>query len=129
MSSSRVTATNLAMHAHLQCDLYLHQTYHGMSPEASGKGAVERHKSPAAIPLAAFASGNTWESSLFAHLDQLGLLLTNSGPPLSGIDVASIIALDSRPHFFVAGLVFSPPYHRLAQEYAKHGVKAQYVPL
>jgi hypothetical protein len=130
MPASRVTATNLAIHAHLQCDLYLHQSYHGVSPartETSRSHIHESRKSPAAISVAAFTSGNAWESALLTHLDQLGLLLTNSGPPLSGSDIASIIDLDDRPHFFVAGISFWPPRERLAEEYAQHGVKAEHV--
>ena len=129
MPSSRITATNLSVHAHLQCDLYLHQSYHHGSANTEAAHVIERSESPAAISLAAFTSGNAWESTLLTHLDQLGLLLTNSGPPLSGLEIASIIELDNRPHVFVAGITFWPPPDRLAEEYAKHGVKPEHVSL
>lgn len=132
MPSPRVTATNLAAHAHLQCDLYLHQSYHGVNSSSIAdvshiRGAGHREP-PAAILLATFAPGNDWESALFMHLDQHGLLLTNQGPPLSGADIASVIELDDRSHFFVAGIEFWPPRQKLLEKYEKRGVDAEDVP-
>lgn len=129
MPSSRVTATNLSKHTHLQCDLYLHQSYHrGTTANTEASPTVINDcESPAAISLAAFTSGNGWESTVMEHLDQHGLLLNKSSPPLSGSEIASIIGLDDRAHFFVAGITFWPPSDRLAEEYAKHGVKAENV--
>ncbi|KAF8584284.1 hypothetical protein K439DRAFT_1616799 [Ramaria rubella] len=69
-----------------------------------------------------------WEVTLFTHLDQLGLLLINSGPPLSGEDIASIINLDERAHFFVAGIDFLPPQQKLAEEYTKREIRIEDVP-
>jgi hypothetical protein len=131
-SSRRITASGLANHAHLQCDLYLHQSYHGTSSADETDQSLDhgrkQTKRPGATILAAVTSGDAWESALFSHLDQHGLLLTNKGPPLSGGDIASVIQLDERPHFFVAGLTFWAPQHELTREYLKRGVAVQDVP-
>lgn len=104
----RVTATSLAAHAHFQCDLYIYQAYHGVSsPSTTNSGASAprtARSEPSAIQLAALTSGNAWESTLFEHLDQHDLLLTNRGPPLTGADIVSIIELEERSHFFVSGI-------------------------
>lgn len=108
-----LSATNLATHHHLGCDLYLHHTYWGTDP------AKTRLTIPSELSKAQFERGNEWESALFSWLDEEGLLLRVFSSALEASEIKDIIQFDERDHFFVAGLSFWPPKEALDAEFAK----------
>jgi hypothetical protein len=128
----RLTATNLAVHQHLSCDLFLHNVYHerngrSLTDDGNVKANAGKNTSTAKRPVtselskAQFDRGNEWEANLFQWLDKTGLLLTVSSGPLQGHDIWKIVDLDERLHFFVAGLEFSPN-HALREGFRRAGV-------
>jgi hypothetical protein len=108
---SSLSATNLAVHHHLQCDLFLHHTYHKTSSN------VALIAQPSGLTNAQFERGNDWEAKLLAWLDQRGLLLTIRSTAFTGLDLRSVIDLDDREYFYIAGLSFLPPQDALDKEY------------
>src|ERR1700733_12273252 len=129
----RLTATNLAVHQHLSCDLFLHNVYHerngrSLTDDGNVKANAGKNTSTAKRPVtselskAQFDRGNEWEANLFQWLDRMGLLLTVLSGPLHGRDIWEIVDLDERPHFFVAGLKFWAPNHTLREEFRKAGM-------
>ena len=108
-----LSATNLATHHHLGCDLYLHQTYWGTDPSKRSLST------PSELSKAQFERGNEWESALFTWLDEEGLLLRVFSSALEASEIEDIIQFDERDHFFVAGLSFWPPNEVLAAEFAR----------
>ena len=108
-----LSATNLATHHHLGCDLYLHQTYWGTDPSKTSLSI------PSELSKAQFERGNEWESALFTWLDEEGLLLRVFSSALEASEIEDIIQFDGRDHFFVAGLSFLPPNAALATEFAR----------
>jgi hypothetical protein len=98
---SRLSATNLAAHHHLSCDLYLHNIYH-----RRGKNAQD----PSELAKANFERGLDWEQAcLFPFLDRENLLLTVPPTPVDAGILSANIEADDRDHFFVAGVTFWPP--------------------
>ncbi|KAJ7188762.1 hypothetical protein C8R46DRAFT_1055706 [Mycena filopes] len=98
---SRLSATNLAVHHHLSCDLYLHNVYHR-------RGKLDA-RDPTELAKANFERGLEWEATLFAFLDEENLLLTIPPTPVDGDVLSANIEADERDHFFVAGVAFWPP--------------------
>ncbi|KAJ7099528.1 hypothetical protein B0H15DRAFT_878098 [Mycena belliarum] len=100
---SRLSATNLAVHHHLSCDLYLHNIYY--------RRAKADAQDPSELAKANFERGLDWESCLFSFLDGPGidLLLTVPPTPVDADTLRANIEADDRDHFFVAGVAFWPP--------------------
>jgi hypothetical protein len=100
----RLSATNLAAHHHLSCDLYLHNVYH--RPQASHNLNAQ---DPSELAKANFERGLEWERLLFSFLDRENLLLTIPPTPIDSDVLSANIEADDRDHFFVAGVAFWPP--------------------
>jgi hypothetical protein len=112
--SHRLSATNIAAHHHLSCDLFLHNVYHGSPSLSTGNP-------PSELSKAQFERGNDWEAKLCSWLDAEGLLLTVLSRPLTADDLREIIDIDERSHFYIAGLTFWPPREALAAEFLRAG--------
>ncbi|KAJ7476303.1 hypothetical protein B0H11DRAFT_1727332 [Mycena galericulata] len=109
-----LSATNLATHFHLDCDLYLHNIYRPRGTEA---------KEPSELTKANFKRGLDWEQScLLPFLDRVNLLLTVPSVPLDGNVLRANIEADDREHFFVAGIEFWPP-QEFIQRFLDRGVE------
>lgn len=118
-----LSATKLAIHHHLKCDLFLHNSYHGHEIGSFRKksGKIKESK-VGELVKAQFKRGNAWEKALFAWLDAQGLLLhVHSSGPLEPSEIKDIISFDERPHFFIAGLYFKPPSDAFAGRFAGNG--------
>jgi hypothetical protein len=102
-----LTATNLATHHHLQCDLYLHYTYHGIQKHLG----YNTHTSgaPSELAKAQFERGIGWETALYKWLDEEGLLLRLGPVVYTAADLGEMLDLDERGHFFVTGISIQPP--------------------
>jgi hypothetical protein len=135
----RLTATNLADHQYLGCDLYLHHVYHDYDPRnghsltdggnilnVGSKANASKNTGTAKGPInelsmAQFDRGNEWETNLLQWLDRKGLLLRVRSTPMHGCDIWETVDLDERPHFFVTGLKFSPN-DALREKFSKAGM-------
>jgi len=98
-----LSATNLAVHQHLECDLYIHNIYNCSTISTTGSD------SPSELAKAQFKRGIDWETSLYSWLDQTNLLLKVPSIPLEPQGLLENILADDRRHFFITGLVFLPP--------------------
>ncbi|PPQ79589.1 hypothetical protein CVT26_015431, partial [Gymnopilus dilepis] len=112
---SSLTATNLAVHQHFNCDLYVHNVYHGRTVLGQPSGT----SSPSELSKAHFKRGLDWESSLFSWLDRSNLLLKVPSIPIEGNRLLQNILADDRSHFFIAGLTFWPPQNELDERFIK----------
>lgn len=128
-----LSATNLAIHHHLQCDLYLHNVYYGppRSTYEQDNVAIATDASPgvtSTITAAHLSRGNDWEAKLLSWLDSEGLLMRVASGVLDGDDVQSLIelALDERDHFFIAGLTLQPPMDALRSKSQGHALPVQF---
>jgi hypothetical protein len=130
-AAKSLSATNLAIHHHLNCDLYLHYVYHGtadesdaaaVSVEADDADASTPH-APSALLKAQFERGLDWERRLFQWLDDADELLTIVSPRTDGKALLATLECDARTHFFVAGLAFTPPNAAFAQTYDRAGAE------
>ncbi|KAJ7287131.1 P-loop containing nucleoside triphosphate hydrolase protein [Mycena rebaudengoi] len=100
---SPLSATKLAVHHHLSCDLYLHNVYYGRNKSSEGQD-------PSELSRANFERGIDWEQScLFPFLDRENLLLTIPPTPVDAATLIAHIEADDRDHFFVAGTAWWPP--------------------
>jgi hypothetical protein len=123
-AANSLSATNLAIHHHLNCDLYLHYIYHGCEPiaepvppnEAATNAApsVQLHSE---LTKAQFERGMEWERRLFKWLDDSDLLLTILPRRTDSQALQEIIDIDERDHFFIAGLGFEPPNKAFAMTF------------
>ncbi|KAL5483134.1 hypothetical protein ACEPAI_8363 [Sanghuangporus weigelae] len=128
-----ISATTLAVHHHLQCDLFLYNSYHG--PVASNSFGsksnprLRKRTEPPELLKATFSRGNRWEETLFSWLDRKNLLLRVLSNVLSGREIEEIIelALDERDHFYVAGLSFEPPVGAFESRYHRESGKRSVV--
>lgn len=112
-----LSATNIAAYHHLNCDLFLHNIYHG-SAGGSSHGVVP----PSELSEAQFERGLDWESALFKWLgNEVNSLLQVPSTPLQAEYLRENIEFDDRDHFFIAGLTFWPPQDAFASEFAKEG--------
>lgn len=111
-----LTATNLAVHQHLSCDLYIHNVYH-RHPSILSEGADPTATSE--LTKAQFKRGLDWEATLYGWLDDSGLLLKVPAIPLSNSadSLLENILADERAHFFITGLSFWPPQAKLTERY------------
>lgn len=106
-----LTATNLAVYQHLNCDLYIHNIYNGSaSTELSSS-------SPSELTKAHYKRGLDWESVLYTWLDDSNLLLKVPPIPLEGNNLLENIFADDRNYFFIAGLTFWPPEAQLSEKF------------
>ena len=112
-----LSATNIAAHHHLKCDLFLHNAYHYTSSRSPSLNQ------PSELSKAQFEHGIDWEQRLFAWLDQQGLLLTVASSTLDVIDLKAILDFDDRTHFYVAGLSFWAPMDALRDQYIHTGTQ------
>jgi hypothetical protein len=111
-----LSATNLAVHHHLSCDLYLHNVYHGPSTPGQTSTCSE-------ISKAQFERGTEWETLLFSWLDKSNLLLTVPSAPFQANELRENIQADDRDHFFIAGLTFWPPKDALNAHFLENGTE------
>lgn len=110
-----LSATNIAIYHHLNCDLYLWNTYNE---------PITTTDSPQDLPelsKAQFHRGEDWESTLFAWLDQSNLLLRVPPIPMEADVLMENILADDRDHFFIAGLRFWPPQDAFTKRYEALG--------
>jgi hypothetical protein len=108
-----LSATNLAVHQHLECDLYIHNVYNCSTISTMGSD------SPSELAKAQFKRGIDWETSLYSWLDQSNLLLKVPSIPLEPQGLLENILVDDRRHFFITGLVFSPPNANLKPRFVQ----------
>ncbi|KAF8806577.1 hypothetical protein BYT27DRAFT_7101537 [Phlegmacium glaucopus] len=110
-----LSATNLAVYQHLNCDLYIHNVYNGASQNTTDTGT----SSPSELTKAQYKRGLDWESSLYSWLDRSKLLLKVPSMPLEASSLLENIQADDRIHFFITGLNFWPPQAKLAEMFAR----------
>ncbi|KLO13677.1 hypothetical protein SCHPADRAFT_873805 [Schizopora paradoxa] len=117
-----LSATKLAIHHHLKCDLYLHNSYHNSRPTRNtSKNNVNATTD---LTKAQFQRGDEWERALNAWLDAEGLLIhVRSTGPLTSAELQDIIEFEERPHFFISGLYFNPPNSAFADRFAANGFR------
>ncbi|KDR75650.1 hypothetical protein GALMADRAFT_248246 [Galerina marginata CBS 339.88] len=108
-----LSATNLAVHQHLSCDLYIHHIYNGIEDRGLYTGTA----SPSELAKAQFKRGIDWESSLYSWLDRSHLLLQVPSIPLGADSLLENILADDRSHFFITGLTFWPPQAQLKERF------------
>jgi len=113
-----LSATNLAVHQHLNCDLYVHNVYHGTSASASASPEAGT-SSPSELSKAQYKRGLDWESSLYSWLDRSNLLLKVPSIPLDAESLLENILADEREQLFIAGLTFWPPQASLAKRFTQ----------
>ncbi|KIM40310.1 hypothetical protein M413DRAFT_73796 [Hebeloma cylindrosporum] len=111
-----LSATNLAVHQHLECDLYIHNVYN-RSTTTMGSD------SPSELAKAQFKRGIDWETSLYSWLDQSNLLLKVPSIPLEPQALLENILADDRRHFFITGLIFWSPNSDLKPLFDKAGTQ------
>lgn len=104
-----LSATNLAVCQHLNCDLYIHNVYNG------SRQAVSTSSPESELTKAQCKRGLDWETSLYSWLDRSKLLLKVPSMPLEASSLLENIQADDRAHFFITGLTFWPPQAKLAE--------------
>ncbi|PPQ78203.1 hypothetical protein CVT26_007583, partial [Gymnopilus dilepis] len=109
-----ISATNLAVHQYLGCDLYIHNSYH-CSPVAVQPSSNMQATEPS---NAQFKKGLEWERLLISWLDKSNLLLKVPQKPLVAGSLLENIIADERKHFFIANLTFLPPHKDLNQRFS-----------
>ncbi|PPQ78064.1 hypothetical protein CVT26_015466 [Gymnopilus dilepis] len=110
-----LTATDLAAHQHMRCDLYLHNVYHGRFAHSRESGA----RGPSDIFKAHLKRGMDWETSLLSWLERSNLLLRVPPSPLKSDCLRENILADERIHFFIAGLSFLPSQRHLDERFSQ----------
>lgn len=108
-----LSATNLSVYQHLNCNLYIHNVYNG-----SSQGTPDTTSSPSELTKAQCQRGLDWETSLYSWLGRSHLLLKVPSIPLEASSLLENIQADDRNHFFITGLSFWPPQARLAEMFA-----------
>lgn len=121
-----LSATNLAIHHHLQCDLYLYNTYNGsqhLDDHNDAAGAQFGSDVTSTITAAHLSRGNDWETKLLSWLDKKCLLVRVASSALEGDDLQALVdcTLDEREHFFISGLALKPPSKALQRNFQEHG--------
>ena len=112
-----LTATNLSVYQHLDCDLYIYNVYTGATASASPEGS----SSPSEITRAHCKRGLDWESVLYSWLDRSNLLLRIPSIPLEPSNLLENILADDRTHFYIAGITFWPPQEKLREKFKDAG--------
>jgi hypothetical protein len=113
-----LTATNLAVYQHLNCDLYIYNV-----SSASASSGSPGSSSPSEISRAHCKRGLDWETALYSWLDRSDLLLKVPSMPLEGRSLLENILADDRDHFFITGLVFWPPQAKIAEKFEAEGTQ------
>ncbi|TEB37698.1 hypothetical protein FA13DRAFT_1621598 [Coprinellus micaceus] len=116
-----LSATNLAAYHHLNCDLYLHHVYHKHTQPTTPEG-FDRSGDQLLVE-SQYQRGLNWEATLYSWLDQSDLLLKVPGLPLQADVLLENILADEREHFFIAGITYSPPQHRLQELFFRAGTE------
>lgn len=121
--NASLSATNIAVHHHLNCDLYVHNVYwQGTSrPNPDFKSTVPKHKLDSELLRAQFKRGTDWEDNLDRWLDDSDLLLRVPTVPLEIDTLIENIQADERDHFFIANLTFFPPQDNLNKKFHEIG--------
>lgn len=101
--AGHLSPTNLATFHYNHCELYLWNAYNSQHTDIKGSS------NPNPLTNAQFERGVDWEDSIVSWLDAQGLLLSLSGPILTGDNIVSILQLEDRERFFVYGLKFQSP--------------------
>jgi len=114
MAKASISATDIAIYHHLNCDSYL---WNMCNEPLATKGPQEISE----LCQAQWHRGEEWESTLFAWLDKSNLLLRVPPIPIGGDVLVENILADDREHFFVAGLCFWPPHDRLTERFEAIG--------
>ena len=118
-----LSATKLAIHHHLKCDLYLHNSYH--DSRRTRKPTKRNDDATTELTKAQFQRGNEWERALNSWLDAEGLLIhVRSTGPLTPAELQDIIEFEDRPHFFISGLYFDPPNSAFADRFEANGFRS-----
>jgi hypothetical protein len=116
-----LSATNLAAYHHLNCDLYLHHVYHKHTQPTTPEG-FDRSGDQLLVE-SQYQRGLNWEATLYSWLDQSDLLLKVPGLPLQADVLLENILADEREHFFIAGITYTPPQHRLQELFFRAGTE------
>lgn len=117
MVKGTLSATNLAVHHHLNCDLYLHNVYHG----ERAVGSVDAAQASSSLLEAQFSRGLDWEKCLLTWLDEKEMLLTIPDSPIDGATFYEHLQSADRDHFYVSGLNFFPPREHLEKRFLDAG--------
>ncbi|KAF6763028.1 hypothetical protein DFP72DRAFT_986801 [Ephemerocybe angulata] len=117
--NSSLSATNLAVYHHLNCDLYLHNVYHKHTQPTTPDNVAQ----PEAQLLvdSQYQRGINWEATLYSWLDESNLLLKVPPMPLEAAVLYENILADDRSHFFIAGVTFDPPRASLRDRFEQAG--------
>ncbi|KAJ8463776.1 hypothetical protein ONZ45_g17464 [Pleurotus djamor] len=118
MPKGRLSATNLALYHHLNCDLYLHNVYHRPADETDAQDGVP----PSSRTQAHIERGLRWEQTLFTWLADQLLLLELPEDALPPEQIVDMIRNDARDHFFVVGLTLHPPQDFFNRLYDQGGL-------
>jgi hypothetical protein len=110
-----LSATNLATHHHLSCDLYLHYLYHGTNSQTKTTPHV-----PSELSKAQFERGLGWEAKLYKWLDEQELLLTVVSGVVDTDALQALIDCDERERFFITGIEFWPPNEDFKAEFERN---------
>lgn len=113
-----LSATNVATYHHLNCDLFLWNTYHEPSTNSN-----EPPQDASELSNAQLHRGQEWEAALFEWLDKSNLLLRVPPMPMEADILMENILADDRHHFFIAGLQFWPPEVKLAKRFEALGLQ------
>lgn len=116
MAKASISATDIAVYHHLNCDLYLWNTYNEPL-------ALKDSQEISELCQAQWHRGEEWESTLFTWLDKSNLLLRVPPMPMEVDVLLENILADDREHFFIAGLCFWPPRNRLAERFEAVGTR------
>lgn len=119
-AAKSLSATNLAIHHHLNCDLYIHYIYHGCKPDEVQDGTPGPYSGFSELVKAQFERGLDWERKLFKWLDDQDMLLTILPALTDANTLLTIIDFDVRDHFYIAGLAFKPPNETFEMTYARN---------
>ncbi len=114
-----LSATNVSLYHHYNCDLFLYNTYNGVEVPST----VPHVPRPTKLTEARYKRGLEWEARLFSWLDEHNLLLTVPSHPIRGDDLVENILADERDHFFIAGIAFMPPQGQFDEMYRKAGLE------
>ncbi|RXW24968.1 hypothetical protein EST38_g889 [Candolleomyces aberdarensis] len=116
---SSLSATNLAVHHHLNCDLYIHNVYHQHTQPITPAAPAGPCSNP--VTEAQYRRGLDWETTLYSWLDSSNLLLKVPGSPLEADVLMENILADDRDRFFISGLTFVPPEAQLLERFQQAG--------
>ncbi|PPQ71223.1 hypothetical protein CVT26_011001 [Gymnopilus dilepis] len=109
-----LSATNLGVFQHLDCELYIHKAYH--NPRRAFDAIGPRKSEEKAV----FQKGLDWESHLLTFLDDSNMLLRIPTRLVDGRTLLENILAEDRPHFFISGIAFRPPREKLQADFDRY---------